>query len=193
MEAYTYIEQGDTSMTRQRKTSEFLRTCIFEALMLLLDQKKYEDITISELAEKAGVSRMTYYRTYENKEDVVIQYLRGRTDLLLHKFDQGSHPSRYEWYKEIFEEIFSQKEIAYKILKTPQLCAVALEHFNQFAKVLLPRVYQIEGTSEAVQNRIVYQTGGFVFMMSRWVLNGCKESPEEMAKLLDCYVHNYRA
>ncbi len=58
-------------MTRQRKTSEFLRTCIFEALMLLLDQKKYEDITISELAEKAGVSRMTYYRTYENKEDVM--------------------------------------------------------------------------------------------------------------------------
>ncbi len=70
-------------MTRQRKTSEFLRTCIFEALMLLLDQKKYEDITISELAEKAGVSRMTYYRTYENKEDVVIQFLRTRTDSLL--------------------------------------------------------------------------------------------------------------
>lgn len=113
------IEKGDLNMTRQRKTSEFLRTCIFEALMLLLDQKKYEDITISELAEKAGVSRMTYYRTYENKEDVVIQFLRTRTDSLLRQFDEGNYNNRYEWYRDIFEEILEQKDVTYKILKTP--------------------------------------------------------------------------
>ena len=147
-------------MTRQRKTSEFLRTCIFEALMLLLDQKKYEDITISELAEKAGVSRMTYYRTYENKEDVVIQFLKSRTDSLLKQFDEGGYHSRVEWYKDIFDEILAQKDITYKILKTPQLCAVALEHFNNFAKVLLPRVYKIEGDSTAMQKLIIYQKIG---------------------------------
>ena len=138
--------------------------------MLLLDQKKYEDITISELAEKAGVSRMTYYRTYENKEDVVIQFLRTRTDSLLRQFDEGNYNNRYEWYRDIFEEILEQKDVTYKILKTPQLCAVALEHFNNFAKVLLPRV--------------------FVFLMSHWVLDGCKQSPDEMARLLDSYIHN---
>ncbi|WP_285937990.1 TetR/AcrR family transcriptional regulator [Faecalibaculum rodentium] len=177
-------------MTRQRKTSEFLRTCIFEGLMLLLDQKKYEDITISELAEKAGVSRMTYYRTYENKEDVVIQFLRTRTDSLLRQFDEGNYNNRYEWYRDIFEEILEQKDVTYKILKTPQLCAVALEHFNNFAKVLLPRVYKIEGDSTVMHNRIIYQTGGFVFLMSHWVLDGCKQSPDEMARLLDSYIHN---
>ena len=57
MGVYLKLKKGDLNMTRQRKTSEFLRTCIFEALMLLLDQKKYEDITISELAEKAGVGQ----------------------------------------------------------------------------------------------------------------------------------------
>ena len=127
-------------MTRQRKTSEFLRTCIFEALMLLLDQKKYEDITISELAEKAGVSRMTYYRTYENKEDVVIQFLKTRTDRLLKQFDEGNYQNRYEWYKEICEDILAQKEITWKILKTPPMCAGAIENLNNFAKLPLPRV-----------------------------------------------------
>ena len=41
-----------------------------------------------------------------------------------------------------------------------------------------------------MHNRIIYQTGGFVFLMSHWVLDGCKQSPDEMARLLDSYIHN---
>lgn len=174
-------------MTKSRKTSEFLRTCIFEALMLLLDQKKYEDITISELAEKAGVSRMTYYRTYENKEDVVVQFLNSRTDELLKEFDKKSGDD-YEWFKSIFQEILNNQEVTYKILRTPQLCAVALEHFNKFAQTIIPRIYERSGYNTDI-NHIVYETGGFIFLMSRWVLNGCHESPEAMAKLLYQYIH----
>ena len=174
-------------MTQSRETSEFLRTCIFEALMLLLDQKKYEDITISELAEKAGVSRMTYYRTYENKEDVVVQFLNGRTDELIRQYE--SHADNdYEWYKSIFEEILENREVTYKILKTPQLCAVALDHFNKFAQTIIPKVYERHGRAIEM-NLIVYETGGFIFLMSRWVLNGCQETPEQMARLLDNYIH----
>ncbi|WP_369528982.1 TetR/AcrR family transcriptional regulator, partial [Dubosiella newyorkensis] len=54
-------------MVKKKKSSQFLRSCIFEALMILLQQKRYEEITVSEIANKAGVSRMTYYRTYSSK------------------------------------------------------------------------------------------------------------------------------
>ena len=45
------------------------------ALMLLLKEKPLSAISISELTEKAGVSRMTYYRNYQSKEDIFASYL----------------------------------------------------------------------------------------------------------------------
>ena len=173
-------------MTKSRKTSAFLRSCIFEALMLLLDQKKYEDITISELAEKAGVSRMTYYRTYENKEDVVVQFLKSQTDILLEQYEKDMN-DRFKWYEDIFKLILDHQEVIYKILKTPQLCAVALEHFNGFAKVILPRIHEQAGHDTSM-DLIVYETGGFLFLMSNWVLKGCEKTPKEMAELMTSYI-----
>ena len=37
--------------------------------------KKYSDITIKELAQKAGVDRKTFYRNFKSKEDVLRFYL----------------------------------------------------------------------------------------------------------------------
>lgn len=44
---------------------------IFEALMILLKDNPFDKIRITDIAKKAGVSRMTYYRYYKNKEDII--------------------------------------------------------------------------------------------------------------------------
>ena len=59
-----------------------LKDCIFTALILLMEQKDYHQITITDIAKKAGVSRMTYYRTYSSKEDILIQYFNKVTQEL---------------------------------------------------------------------------------------------------------------
>lgn len=81
-------------MVKKKKSSQFLRSCIFEALMILLQQKRYEDITVSEITSKAGVSRMTYYRTYSSKEDIIIQYFKEKVNALLEKEPEiGDEPT----------------------------------------------------------------------------------------------------
>ena len=42
-------------------SKQFSRDCMVQALMQLLQTKSLSNITISELTERAGVSRMTYY------------------------------------------------------------------------------------------------------------------------------------
>ena len=44
---------------------------IFESLMILLKDNPFNKISITGIAKKAGVSRMTYYRYYKNKEDII--------------------------------------------------------------------------------------------------------------------------
>jgi AcrR family transcriptional regulator len=60
------------------------KSYIFEALMLLMDEMPYGKITVSDITEKAGIARTTFYRNYNDKDDVVFEYLLNtfNTELL---------------------------------------------------------------------------------------------------------------
>ena len=53
------------------------KSWIFDALMLLMDEKPYEKITVSDIADKAGVARPTFYRNFDDKDEVVLEYLNN--------------------------------------------------------------------------------------------------------------------
>ena len=44
---------------QQEKTNAFNRQCISEALIRLMEQKEYDEITVTQICQMAGVSRMT--------------------------------------------------------------------------------------------------------------------------------------
>ena len=48
---------------------------IFTSLMILMEQKNFHEISITEIAKKAGVSRMAFYRNYNLIEDIIIAHL----------------------------------------------------------------------------------------------------------------------
>ncbi len=47
---------------------------IFNALIILLDQKSPEDITISDICKEAEIVRMSFYRHFNSKEDVILYF-----------------------------------------------------------------------------------------------------------------------
>lgn len=56
-------------------TNIFAKECIVSALLQLTDLKPLSSVTISELCQKAGVSRMTFYRNYASVEDIFTKRL----------------------------------------------------------------------------------------------------------------------
>ena len=58
-------------MKRTQRTSDFLKECIADSLLRLLRTKPLEAITIREITELANVSRVTYYRNFTSKEEVI--------------------------------------------------------------------------------------------------------------------------
>ena len=48
-----------------------LRQYLVKALFELLEHKNYHDITIGRLAQKANISRRTFYRCFRTKDDVM--------------------------------------------------------------------------------------------------------------------------
>jgi AcrR family transcriptional regulator len=67
------------SNVRVRRTQKLLR----EALIELIEQRSFEALTIGELTERAMVSRAAFYRTYQDKYDLVEQIFEEAMSALL--------------------------------------------------------------------------------------------------------------
>ena len=67
-----------------KSESKYFNTALLmnEALLLLLEKKDYEFITVTEICQKAGVNRSTFYLHYESIDDLLIETL----DMINKKF-----------------------------------------------------------------------------------------------------------
>ena len=65
------------------KRNRFTRQCIGESIIALMGNKAFEDITISDIVKKAGVSRMTFYHYFQSKTDALNSYLHEIIELYL--------------------------------------------------------------------------------------------------------------
>ncbi|RJQ42169.1 MAG: TetR/AcrR family transcriptional regulator [Anaerolineaceae bacterium] len=83
------------------------RSCqlITEALLDLLMEKKFNEITIQEITDTANVGRATFYLHYRNKEECLMQLLTGGFDSLVAEIDQMTSKKDRN-FVEILEKVF---------------------------------------------------------------------------------------
>lgn len=53
--------------------NDTIKECIYTAMLLLMEQKSYDKITVTDITKKAGVSRMSFYRNFDSKDDVLFK------------------------------------------------------------------------------------------------------------------------
>ena len=99
------------SNLRVRRTQKLLR----EALIELIDERGFEALTIGELTSRAMVSRAAFYRTYQDKYDLVEQIFEEAMSALLNAVGElgPEHPPEI-WVK--FFEHIAQYERLYRAL-----------------------------------------------------------------------------
>ena len=56
-------------MTRINPKNIVVKESITQALLILMESKDFEKITITDIVNRAGVVRMSFYRNYTSKED----------------------------------------------------------------------------------------------------------------------------
>ena len=61
-------------MNRKHSTKDYITI----ALYYLMSKKDYESTTVTDICNKARVSRMSFYRYFNNKEDIFINYCDER-------------------------------------------------------------------------------------------------------------------
>ncbi len=195
------MKKGILAMAQNKEAT---KDCIFTALILLMEQKEYKYITVTDIARKAGVSRMTYYRTYSSKEDILVQHFQKSARAMipdaLHGIpaesgqDAGADTGAGNLSKSasednarralcIFFAWFQKNRGLTKLLDDAGLMGLLIECFSVFTEYLF-RMLHAQNPEKTKQNYAEnFAIGGLFSVLTHHLENGASESPEEMAEI----------
>lgn len=156
----------------------FFQQCLYDALMKLMQEKKFDKISVGELCDCAGVSRMTYYRSYNNKEDILLQHLDEcfavfLKDLPVKDF-YGVALSFFRFWQG------QEREFLIAVVRSG-LNAQLMDRFYDYLDQIIPQMVPSETVQPFVKS---FLAGGLHKMLIDWMKTGTQTAPEEMAAFL---------
>lgn len=167
---------------RKNQSNVLAKECIVTALIQLLKEKPLSAISVCELTEKAGVSRMTYYRNYQSKEDIFASYLE---DALMNYKQEAKSLSldKHFYSSENLLHCFSYFEAHQEFIDS--LFKSGLSHMllNAISRYVLETWYH-PGDSIELYYCLQAFAGALYNLYITWSSNGFKESPEELAEIM---------
>ena len=156
------------------ESKRITRECIESALILLLENQTFGEISISELVKRAGVSRTAFYRNYQSKEDVLQCALGDVVNAILNKL--ALNPQSEAFWTVLFREVREYCPSIRLLLKAGL--------GNTLLEEITARAVTREDTgSIAARYGAILWAGAVYNVLINWVLNGAEESAEDMAKI----------
>jgi AcrR family transcriptional regulator len=170
-------------MKRKNITTRMMKEYIAESLMLLMAKKAYDDISIKEITDKAGVNRSTYYRNFASKDSIVEFWFSGIMSEYMDDYSNSSDSSAENYLNTIFNCFYKHKK------------EFLLIHSNGLSHLILHTLNKIfeENTGNKklpIMERYkrYFHTGGIYNFLVLWLSSGMKESPEMMVKAaISCF------
>ena len=146
---------------------------IVTALLQLMQKKAFDRISITELCRKAGVSRMSFYRYFESKEDVLKKWCAGITDRFVAESGINYQNDSMELYfNTLFTQVLKYREMSFILQKNGLLWIV---------KDDIDRVFFETYRDVYDEYKMHFITGGIFNVYTLWIENGLRETPEELA------------
>lgn len=167
-------------MNKQEKTKHKLAASIIECMKTT----SLDRITVADIVDGCGMSRQTFYRNFRDKYDLVNWYF---DELLLQYFDKIGKG-------EAIKESLGQKFVF--MLEEKNFYLQAFKHEGQNSlkehdlKLILwyYRKWIEEKTGQELAEEMEFMLHffccGCVYMTAKWVADGMKGSPEQLAERL---------
>lgn len=165
-------------MDKRKQENMRVKESITKSLLHLMHQKSFSEISISELIRNAGVARVSFYRNYDSKEDVLITLIEDVLEQFRNTVDWNA-PDYYtyqnvrrsfEYFKVYGDFVLDLYRFGYG--------SILLEKLNRFHE-------EIAGTmpNHSIEKYQLYMYMGALFNTAiTWIQNGTKESEEDITK-----------
>lgn len=152
-----------------------------KALVELMKTKKLEDISITMLTQKAGVSRMSYYRYFSAKVEILESYL----DHLIERYG-NEVDSKFDFTFQSYEHIlhslrYFRSHADFMIcLEYANLSSLVMERLNVYA---FQRAVPVKDKRRQ-RYELFYYIGALYHVYLQWIKQGCCETEEYIAEVI---------
>jgi AcrR family transcriptional regulator len=159
--------------------------------MLLIEQKPYNKITVSDITRKAGIARQTFYRNYHKKSDIIEQYLSKsiNVELFMPEKSEGDEKKATLVLTYDLEYIISHKNDLMKIalkINTENLFA---SRFREWVDDLIDRYRDNLSAEEYVvyRYRVYQRIVGKAYILADWLKHDMPLSVEKLRSFLNSF------
>lgn len=136
---------------------------IYTALLQLMKKKPYSEIKITDIVNRAGVSRMAYYRNYTTKDEILTKHLQQELDSfydrVLENKKSGNHLP-VDFLTDFFTEL--QKSPILQAVISAGLLDQLFDLHKNFMYNIYRYVLEIDMDKEENIRRLYYDMGGIV-------------------------------
>ncbi len=184
---------GRVQMEKRPMDRRSLRTkrLIRDALAELLMEKSFERITVKDIIERADINRSTFYLHYLDKFDL----LEKSSEEIIKDIEMIGHKIvKVELHSTNLQEIaLNNMKVLEYVYKNSPLIKVLLGPkgdltFQVKLKNMIMESYSVQlekkKTSVPVEYISAYIASAHLGALQRWMENGMKESPQEMAMVI---------
>lgn len=175
-----------------------------QALVQLLEERAFGELTVTELCERAEIARRTFYRHFATLEDVLAYYVQGviadfvqamrsrslASDASSTNGDAVIAQPATTMFEELVLRYFSfwqQHSTLLIQLNKNQLLGLI---FAQYIQCLHhhPDILHMSDLQQADREfqepRMAYVSGGLWSALIYWVSAGCRQTPQELSKII---------
>lgn len=177
MERNTELKKRNILRQNNIEANAITKECIESALILLMKEKSFQEISITDITKKAGVSRTAYYRNYSSKEDILSKYLQNiieETSKILTSYNPLT-----ETYKSwiAFLENMEKYASKYKLLLSAGYGNTILDQF----KKCFNKGITIDQTELYYSN--CYWAGALYTVLTEWINNDMATPKSKVAEI----------
>lgn len=171
------------------KQSEQSKRWMSEALYSLLENKHFSEITVKDITEKAGVSRLTFYRNFETKEDIIRYHMKCGFEEYLQELENNKIISLQDMITLCFR-YWEQRKEEIIMLSSQNMSWLLREPFEEFLNKILEC---IEFKEKYTYFQVQFLIGGMFSNMIAWVNDRHDRQPEDIAKEIVAIIKTERS
>lgn len=164
-------------MDKRKEKNEEVRTAIIDAFFRLMRKREIAEIAVTDIVKEAGVARVSYYRNFSSREDIVHSLIDDALNRYEGVVDLSDGFYCYWNIMMAFRMIYEYREYIKDIMQYG-----FLQPLHDRLNELHERMDGDIAASSIERYRIYAYIGAFTNTALQWVREGTKEAPEEIAQ-----------
>lgn len=175
----------------QSKLAVRTRKWITDALISLMEEKNFSDISITEIVERADVSRQSFYRHFETKEEIIDDFFNEN---IVRKFKSTFKASPEDTVYKLLEFYFNfwhENSYVIDLVAKTNYPMQVFDEYDKLMRIHLSESLDILANQMNIQNEsekdIIksFIIGGLYNAKIQWTRTNYEKSPEEMARIVE--------